>query len=193
MAESCHFDFDFHPWIREACRNHHGRGANSSEILSKHWPTLRKVSAFREDVCDSHHVFQARAGFLKRRYDVLQALLGLRGEIGRDRHRLVVEPCRARYEHPVALDNGTRVTDLFLECRPRTDKSPLRHLRTSPPGRRLTACPPILSSLPAPPSLPAHTAAYTPRHASYETRCAPYHCAGLAGHRRRRRRCLRPE
>jgi len=48
---------------------------------------------------------------------------GLGQQIFRDRHRPVVESGRAGDEHPVAVDDGTRIADLSFEGRARADES----------------------------------------------------------------------
>ena len=52
------------------------------------------------------HVLQARSGGLENRRDVLQHLLGLRGDIGAERAGAGLAPGLAGHEHEIAEDHA---------------------------------------------------------------------------------------
>ena len=101
------FDFNQDPRIRQAGSDH-GRGwPDRPEVLSKGRPALRELRAINEDVGHTHDVVEGRAGLRQGAGDVPEALL-----------RLLVESRRPRHEHPLAVDNGPRESNLTLEGGP---------------------------------------------------------------------------
>lgn len=115
LLEGGDFDFDAHSRIEQVRRNHHGRRTNLSEVLAQHWPAFLKFLGVRNDVGYANHVFESATSLEQCGFDVLQALFRLRPNSVSDRHRRVIETCRARNEDPVALDYSSGIADFLLE------------------------------------------------------------------------------
>jgi hypothetical protein len=86
-----HFDLDANPRIDETGGDHGRRGLDVTEVLPQHRPAVAKLGRLWHDIGHAHDVGQRRVGLRQRRLDVSQALVGLRDDPVRDRHRLVVE------------------------------------------------------------------------------------------------------
>src|SRR5712664_1947226 len=130
LAARRHLDFDLDPGVGQSRRDHRRGRSDIAEVFLENRPASRKVLGLWKNVRDPNDVPKTGPGLLEGRLDVPQALLGLLDQVVRNRHRLIIEPGRARDEDPLPIDDRPRIADLSLERRTRADE-PTIHV--SPP------------------------------------------------------------
>src|SRR2546425_8521524 len=122
-------DFDWYRGVGQSRRDHRRGGSHIAEVFLEDRPALREVLALWKNVRDPDHVPETGPGLLEGRRDIPQTLLGLLEQVFRNSHRLIIEPCRARDEDPLPIDDRPRIADLSLERRAGADE-PTIHRRS---------------------------------------------------------------
>jgi len=111
----CDLDLDEYPRVQQAYLHHGGGRRGFGEVAAENRPAGREIIAIGQQIAHPHHVGHPRTCRRQRGLHIAQGLLGLSLDASGQRHRRVVEAGTARDEDPIAVDNGTGVTDLGFE------------------------------------------------------------------------------
>src|SRR5207248_9142033 len=121
-------DLDFHPRVDEAADQSRGRWSDRAENLAEHRHDRGPVRGIWHKISHSYYIGQVGARLGQRRFDVAKGLARLLHRVVGNGHLRIIEPGRASYKNPLAVDHCPAIPSLGLETRAGGNEPP--HIRT---------------------------------------------------------------
>ncbi len=103
--------------VNQASNKHGGSGTGPAQVFFENRPTGFEIQPVGQYIMDAYNVIKAAAGLKQCFLDIGKTLLGLFDEVIRYAHSRVVITGSTGDINSIAVDDGARITNLFLEFR----------------------------------------------------------------------------